>query len=103
MTNPTCACLLPSALLVACYRRSTGSLGCLRGPAISPGLVSTSRPPECLAAPRSGLGRRCGKPGQVAQRVAEMFRAERREMEVLPDELRHRRPVVGERDLRLGR
>jgi hypothetical protein len=32
-----------------------------------------------------------------------MLRAERRELEVLPDELRHRRPVVGERDLSLGR
>ena len=32
-----------------------------------------------------------------------MFRAEWRELEVLPDGLRHRRPVVGERDLSLGR
>src|ERR1700733_7197353 len=32
-----------------------------------------------------------------------MLRAERREPEVLPDVLRHRRPVVGERDLSLGR
>src|SRR5215472_11928764 len=62
------------------------------------------RPPaRCLAAGRLGPGRRGGKLGQVLQRVAEMLRAERREVEVLPDELRHRRPVVGERDLSLGR
>jgi hypothetical protein len=32
-----------------------------------------------------------------------MLGAERRELDVLPDELRHRRPVVGEPDLSLGR
>src|ERR1700758_4657134 len=32
-----------------------------------------------------------------------MFRAEGRELDVLPAELRHRRPVVGERRLGLGR
>src|SRR5207253_6246121 len=62
------------------------------------------RPPaRCLATGRTGPGRRCGKLGQVVQRVDEMLRAERRELEVLPDGLRHRRPVVGERDLSLGR
>src|SRR6185437_16459183 len=60
-------------------------------------------PARCLAAGRSGPGRRCGKLGQVVQRVGEMLRAEWRELEILPDVLRHRRPVVGERDLSLGR
>lgn len=62
------------------------------------------RPPaRCRAAGRPGSGRRWGKLGQVAQRVGEMLGAERWELEVLPDELWHRRPVVGERDLGLGR
>ena len=57
-----------------------------------------------LGAGRLGPGRRCGKLGQVVQRVGEMLRAERRELDApLPDVLRHRRPVVGERDLSLGR
>src|SRR6185312_950695 len=64
---------------------------------------ATIAPARSLAAGRTGPGRRCGKLGQVAQRVGEMLRAERRELEVLPDGLRHRRPVVGERDLSLGR
>lgn len=40
------------------------------------------------AAGRPGPGRQCGKLGQVVQRVGEMLRAERRELDVLPDELR---------------
>ena len=57
--------------------------------------------------------RRCGgypaavaadEVGQVLQRVVEMLRAERRELDApLSDELRHRRPVVGERGLRGAR
>src|SRR6185437_3706799 len=73
------------------HRRHLRSSGPLRPPA------------RCLAVGRPGSGRRCGKLGQVVQRVGEMLRAERRELEVLPDELRHRRPVVGECDLSLGR
>ena len=66
---------------------------------MAPNRPDTSR----LAAGRRGPGRRRGELGQVVQRVGEMLGAERREMEVLPDILRHRRPVVGERDLGLGR
>src|SRR5580693_607600 len=53
---------------------------------------------------RSGRGRRRGELGQVEQRVGEVLRAERREPDAaVADELRHRRPVVAERDLSLGR
>ena len=38
----------------------------------------------------------------MVQRVGEMLRAERWELDVLPDKRRHLRPVVGERDLRSG-
>jgi hypothetical protein len=54
--------------------------------------------------PARGPSRRCGQLGQVLQRVGEMLRAERRELDApCPDELRHRRPVVSERDFGLGR
>ncbi len=55
-------------------------------------LAAKARPPaRCLAAGRPGPGRRCGKLGQVVQRVGEMLGAERRELDApVPDELRHR-------------
>ena len=62
-------------------------------------IISSGGPSRPLRPGRPGPGRRCGKLGQVVQRVGEMPRAERRELEVLPNGLRHPRPVLAERDL----
>lgn len=55
------------------------------------GSVHLLPPARCLAGGRPSAGRRCGKLGQVAQRVDEMLRAERRELDAsVPDVLRYR-------------
>src|SRR5580704_13716146 len=81
-------------------KRQTGNQGEThrrRGPRA--GLFLLLPAARCLAA-----GRWRGQPGQVVQRIGEMLWAERREVDAaLADELRHRRPVVAERDLGLGR
>src|SRR6476646_8092237 len=61
-------------------------------------VTASQTPPEAPGTSLAGNDR-----GQVAQRVVEMVCRKRRELKVLAGNRPYRRPVIGERDLRLAR
>src|ERR1039458_7670649 len=79
-------------------RRGVDDPGCLHHASLA---AHGDQPRRTLAACGS-VSAGCREAGQVVQGVAEVVWGERRELDVLAEELRHRRPVVGKPYLGLG-